>query len=98
MRNTDKVTLTTVMTINFDDFRDLVQEVCGNVYDVEDDYGDIRFFHIDDDGEEIEDNDTDIAEEYVREKLEEYFEVIICSFRLIIEYTGREVMIPYIDN
>lgn len=100
MRNTDKVTLTTSMSIGFDDFRDLVQEVCGNSYDIEDDYGSLRFFRIDEDGEEIEDTDEDSDEiaHDIAVKLENYFEVqSICSFRPVSEYGSHEVMIPYID-
>lgn len=97
MRNTDKVTLTTSMSISFDDFRDLIWDICGNSYDVEDDYGSLRFFRIDEDGEEIADEDADATELFVTERLEKYFEVTICNFRTVSEYGSFEVMIQYID-
>ena len=100
MRNTDKITITTSMTMSFDDFRDLVYEVGENKYDIEDDYGEIRFYPINKYGEEIEDTDEDsdkIAHD-IAVKLENYFEVqSICSFRPVSEYGSHEVMIPYID-
>lgn len=100
MRNTDKITITTSMTISFDDFRDLVYEVGENKYDIEDDYGEIRFYPIDEAGEEIEatDEDSDEIAHDIAVKLENYFEVqSICSFRPVSEYGSHEVMIPYID-
>ena len=100
MRNTDKITITTSMTMSFDDFRDLVYEVGENKYDIKDDYGEIRFYPIDEAGEEIEDEDRtdgEIAQDIAIE-LEKYFEVqAICNFRTISEYGSHEVMIQYID-
>ena len=100
MRNTDKITITTSMTMSFDDFRDLVYEVGENKYDIEDDYGEVRFFPIDEAGEEIEDTDEDSDEiaHDIAVKLENYFDVqSICSFRTVSEYGSHEVMITYID-
>lgn len=100
MRNTDKVTLTTSMTIDFDDFRDIVQEVTVNRYDVEDNCGEIRFFPIDENGNEIEsiDEDSDKIEHDIAVRLENYFDIqCICSFRTVSEYGSHEVIIPYID-
>ena len=100
MRNTDKITITTSMTMNFDDFRDLVYEVSENKYDIENDYGEIRFYPINKYGEKIEDTDADSDEiaHDIAVKLENYFEVqSICSFRPVSEYGSHEVMIPYID-
>lgn len=100
MKHLDKVQLTTAMVIDFDDFRDIVYEVTDSKYDIEDDYGEIRFYPIDEAGEEIEDTDEDSDEiaHDIAVKLENYFEVqSICSFRPVSEYGSHEVMIPYID-
>ena len=98
MRHLDNVTLTTAMVISFDDFRDIVYEITDSKYDIEDDYGEIRFYPIDETGEEIEDEDSDKTFSDMTAKLEEYFEVqAICNFRTVSEYGSHEVMIPYID-
>lgn len=98
MKNRDKIKVTTSMTIDFDDLRDLIWKVCGDSYDIDDDYGQARFIRVDKAGEEIDDYDEVETERYVFSKLEEYFDVVICSFCIIDEYGMREVMIPYIDN
>ena len=100
MKHLDKVQLTTAMTMDFDDFRDIVYEVTDSKYDIEDDYGEIRFYPIDEAGDEIEDEDRtdgEIAQDIAVE-LEKYFEVqAICNFRTISEYGSHEVAIQYID-
>ena len=99
MRNTDNIQLTTMMIIEMDDFRDLVQELCGDTYDAESDFGDIRFIRIDEDENEIEGYDENETTDYVEKKLSEYFDVMICSFRTFSgDYGATEVMIAYIDN
>lgn len=98
MKHLDNVTLTTAMVIDFDDFRDIVYEVTDSKYDIKDDYGEIRFFPIDEAGEEIEDEDSDWTFSDMTAKLEEYFEVqSICNFRTVSEYGSHEVAIQYID-
>lgn len=101
MKHLDNVTLTTAMVIDFDDFRDIVYEITDSKYDIEDDYGEVRFFPIDETGEEIEDTegrtDGEIAQDIAIE-LEKYFEVqAICNFRTVSEYGSHEIMIQYID-
>lgn len=100
MKHLDKVQLTTAMVIDFDDFRDIVYEVTDSKYDIEDDYGEIRFYPIDETGEEIEDEDRtdgEIAQDIAVE-LEKYFDVqAICNFKTVSEYGSHEVIIQYID-
>ena len=98
MKHLDNVTLTTAMVIDFDNFRDIVYEVTDSKYDIEDDYGEIRFYPIDETGEEIEDEDCEKTWADMTVALENYFEVqSICNFRTVSEYGSHEVMIPYID-
>ena len=100
MRNTDKVELITMMSMEMDDFRDLIQELCGGTYDAENDYGDIRFIRLDEEGNEIDDYDENEVADYVTDKLTEYFDVITISgyHTLGGDYGTTDVMIAYIDN
>jgi hypothetical protein len=98
MKNRDKIRVATSMTIDFDDFRDLVWSVCGDDYGVDDDYGQLRFIRTNREGEEIDDYDEDETERYVISKIDEYFDVITSGFYVVSEYGSHVVMIPYTDN
>ncbi len=98
MKNKDKVVISHIMSMNLDDFRDLVTDLCGESYGVGYDYGEIIFIRTDETGERIDDADEDETTEFVTNKLVEYFDLqAICSYKAVSEYGTTEVIMPFIE-